>query len=141
MYIIGVYNWCVSNRLRLNSSKTKVMYTSTQFRLDRVQKCPLICGNDIIGHVNSYVYLGIFLDAGMSMIQYATHLYNRVQIKLFTLSKIRRFIDKSVATIIYKQTILPIFDYGVFLLDSSTQKTIDDLQKLQNKALRIINGF
>ena len=139
--LVYVYNWCVSNRLRLNSSKTKVMYTSTQFRLDRVQKCPLICGNDIIGHVYSYVYLGIFLDAGMSMIQYATHLYNRVQIKLFTLSKIRKFIDKSVATIIYKQTILPIFDYGGFLLDSSTQKTIDDLQKLQNKALRIINGF
>ena len=33
-YING---WCVSNRLRINSNKTKVLYTSTQYRLDRME--------------------------------------------------------------------------------------------------------
>ena len=77
------------------------MYTSTQYRLDRLPRC----GNDIIGHVDSYVYLGIHLDAGMSLNLYASHLYNRIQIKLFTLSKIRKFIDrpKDSANIVYKQ--------------------------------------
>ena len=66
---------------------------------------------------------------------------NFPKFKMFTFSKIRKFIDKSTANIIYKQTILPILDYGGFLLDSCTQKLRDDLQKLQNKALRIIHGF
>ena len=136
-----INDWCISNRLRMNSTKTKVMYTSSQFRLDRLPRCPLMCGANIIGHVNSYVYLGITLDAAMSMNLYATHLYNRIQIKIFTLSQIRKFIDNNSANIIYKQTILPIFDYSRFLLDSSTQKAIDDLQKLQNKALRIVHRF
>ena len=55
--------------------------------------------------------------------------------------KICKFIDKNTADIIYKQTVLPIFDYGGFLIASSTKKLRDDLQKLQNKALRILHGF
>ena len=77
----------------------------------------------------------------MSLSAYAAHLYNRIQVKLFTLIKIRKYIDRHTANVIYKQTILPIFDYGGFLMDSCTQKLRDDLQKLQNKALRIIHGF
>ena len=77
----------------------------------------------------------------MSLSLFASHLYNRIQVKMFTFSKIRKFIDKSTANIIYKQTILPILDNGGFLLDSCTQKLRDDLQKLQNKVLRIIHGF
>ena len=33
---------------------------------------PLVCGNNIIGHVNSHVYLGIYLDAEVSMNFFAT---------------------------------------------------------------------
>ena len=104
-------------------------------------RCPLKCWNNTIGHVDSYVYVGINLDAGMSLNLFASHLYNRTHIKIFTLSKIRKFINKSTANIIYKQTILPVLDFGGFLLDSCTQEARDDLQKLHNKALRIIHGF
>ena len=102
---------------------------------------PLKWGNNTIEHVNSYVYLGMNLDAGMSLNLFALHLYNRIQIKIFTLSKIRKWIDKATANIVYKQTILPVLNYGGFLLDSCTQKSRDDLQKLQNRALRTIHGF
>ena len=136
-----INNWCVSNRLRMNNSKTKVLYSSTKYRLDRLPRSVLNCGGNVIEHVYSYVYLGVTLDAEMSLNSYVTHLYNRVQVKLFTLMKIRKFIDKHTANVIYKQTILPIFDYRGILVDSCTQKLRDDLQKLQNKALRIINGF
>ena len=115
-----INDWCISNRLCMNSSKTKVMYISTQYKLDRMPRCPLKCGNNMIGHVDSYVYLGINLDAGMSLSLFASHLYNRIQIKLLTLSKLWRYIDKNSANVIYKQTILPILDYGGFLLDSCT---------------------
>ena len=136
-----INNWCVSNRLRMNSSKTKVLYSSTKYRLDRVPRSPLDCGGNIIEQVCSYVYLGVTLDAEMSMNSFVSHMYNRIQSKLFTLMKIGKFIDRGTALIIYKQTIMPIFDYGVFLVDSSTRKSRDDLQKLQNKALRTVHGF
>ena len=36
---------------------------------------------------------------------------------------------------------LRTFDYGGFLLDGCAQKSRDNLQKLQNKALRTVNGY
>ena len=68
----------------MNTNQTKVMYTSTQYRLDRLQQHPLKCGSNTIEHVNSYVYLGIILDAGMSLNLFALHLYDRIQIKVFS---------------------------------------------------------
>ena len=88
--------------------------------------CPLICRNDTLCHITSYVNLGIHLDAEMSLSLYAAHLYNRIQVKIFTLSKITKFIDTNYATIIYRQTLHPIFDYGGFLLDCCTQIAMDD---------------
>ena len=104
----------------MNSSKTKVMYSSTEYRLDRMPRRPLFCSNYLIGHVYSYVYLGIYLDAEMPMDLFATHLFNRVQIKKNTLLKILKCINKNTANMIYKKTILPILDYGGFLLDLCT---------------------
>ena len=49
-----------------------------------------MCGNNIIEQVSSYVYLGINLDDVMSMTVFANTLYNRLQLKLFTLSKVPR---------------------------------------------------
>ena len=76
-----INSWCISNRLLINSSKTKVMYTSTQCRSDRMARYPLKWGNNTIEHVNACVYLGINLDASMSLTLFPQHLYNRVQIK------------------------------------------------------------
>ena len=84
-----INNWCTSNRLRMNSSKTKVLYTSTKYRLDRLPRSLLDCGGNIIEHVCLYVYLGVLLDAEMTSNSFVSHLYNSIQVKLFTLMKIR----------------------------------------------------
>ena len=81
------------------------------------------------------------MDAEMTLNSFVSHLHNRIQVKLFTLMNIRKFIDQNTADTIYKRTILPIFDYGGFLIDLCTKRSREDLQKLQNKALRIVHGF
>ena len=56
--------------------------------------------------------------------------------KLFTLRKLRRYITEKCAITIYKQTILPVFDYVNFLLVSCNKSDQHDLQIIQNDALR-----
>ena len=112
-----INNWCISNRLCMNVSKTKVLYISTKYKLDRMPRTSLTCGHTLVEQIDSYVYLGISLDAEISMNLFASVLYNKIQVKLFTLTKNRKFIDRNTALSIYKQTVLPIFDYGGFSLD------------------------
>ena len=57
--------------------------------------------------------------------------------KVFLLTKIRKYIDKKQALTIYKNKIMPYFDYGDIFLIGVQVKTRDMLQKLQNRALRL----
>ena len=53
------------------------------------------------------------------------------------LGKLRYMVDKTTTLLIYKQAVLPYFDYGVFLISSCNRGQKKDLQTLQNNALRI----
>ena len=66
------------------------------------------------------------------------------------MAKMRKFITARIATTIYKQAILPLFDYAEFLKDSSSKNytmiessslpQIRRLEKLQEKAVKYIDN-
>ena len=58
--------------------------------------------------------------------------------KLLLLTKIRKYIDKKQSIIIFKSKIMPYFDHGDIFLLGVQIKTRDMLQKLQNRALRLV---
>ena len=60
----------------------------------------------------------------------------QVEQKLFMLRKIRRNITKGGAISLYKQMILPLFDYRGFLLLSCNLGQKRELQKIQNHCIR-----
>ena len=86
--------------------------------------------------VDKYNYLGIVLDKHMSLTSLVSNVKKNVIAHLFKLRKLRRIITTDCALSIYKQTILPLFDYGGFMLYSINQSDKNDLQVLQNDALR-----
>ena len=57
--------------------------------------------------------------------------------KVYSLRKIRKYINDRAAISIYKQTILPIIDYSGFLLLSCSHGDQCALKKVQNDVLRI----
>ena len=56
----------------------------------------------------------------LTLIKYA-QMYRK---KYGILRKIRRYISEETAILIYKVMIRPHFDYGDYMIDSSTQKNI-----------------
>ena len=63
---------------------------------------------------------------------------SRVNGSLITFARIRKLSDVHTSLAIYKQTILPILDYMSILVNSSTQKKINKLQPLQNRAIKLV---
>ena len=63
---------------------------------------------------------------------------NHVQQKLSYFTKIRTFINTSVALTIYKSAILPIIEYADFIYDQSVEYVSKQIQSLQNRGLRIV---
>lgn len=129
--------WCSANMLTINSKKTKYMlfhnspnvYGKTELNLE-------ICGSSL-NRVNFYDYLGVRLDDTSTYSQHIQKVINGCNQRIFTLSKIRKYITEETAVLIYKTLIMSKLNYGgIFCLSANTNQ-LSKLQKLQNRALRI----
>ena len=57
------------------------------------------------------------------------------------LAKMRRYLKKKVAVLIYKTMILPYLDYGDVIFHRSNSGDLNKLQRLQNRCLGICLGY
>ena len=122
-------------------SKTKAMLVGTRQKLGIVPHLRVKIQNQNIDEVSSYNYLGVIFDSELAFTLHLRELHNKVQRKVFQLSKIRRFITIFAALQVYKQTIMPILDYCNFMIMSGNKSDYTGLQVLQNDALRICFGY
>ena len=136
-----VVDWMSMNALTLNTSKTKTMIFGNRHKLLKIKNpTPLsINGKDLV-FVKKYNYLGIVLDVELNLDPFFKSIIKKVNNKVYSLRKIRKYVSFEVAIQIYKQMILPFFDYGGFLAMSLSKEKRNELQKIQNDILRICNG-
>ena len=60
--------WLDSNRLSLNVSKTKCLFTGTRYKISLLPSKPYIClGGHLIERVNRYKCLGVKVDETLSL--------------------------------------------------------------------------
>ena len=55
-----IWEWCMLNRLSINTVKTKYIAVDSYMRIDKT--CEIKWGGTILERVNSYNYLGVILD-------------------------------------------------------------------------------
>ena len=84
--------------------------------------------NDSTQQVPSYKYLGITLDNSLNLNLQIQQTMNKVSHKLYILSKIRQFLTKESAILIYKTMILPYFDYGDIAYMFSSKNELNKLE-------------
>ena len=63
----------------------------------------------------------------------------KINLRLYKLGKLRKYITCDLANTVYKQTIIPLFDYADFLIESGQNKYITRLNDLHVKGVRIID--
>ena len=83
-------------------------------------------------------YLGLHIDAELKWNVHATYLCAKVGRMISFLRRLRHYINRSNLNLIYRSVILPHFDYADIIWHSSSDKYVSQLQKLQNRAGRII---
>ena len=129
-------DWCFQNDIVVNAEKTKVMFFGSRARIESMELPDFYINGTVIDRAKTYTYLGIKLDEQLSLDTHANCLIKRVSTKIYQLKKIRSFITKKAALLIYKNMILPILEYGDVFLHSASQKVRKKLQVLQNRALK-----
>ena len=136
---LDVYiSWGKKYNLLLNATKSKAMLICNNTMRQYVGcPAPFNAGNRQIMFVHGYCYLGCVINDELTISDEYKAVYRKAERKVYMLGKLRYFVDKKTALLIYKQAVLPYFDYGGFLLISCNRGQKKDLQTLQNNALRI----
>ena len=130
-------SWGSDHCLRLNAEKTKCMIVANEGKLRQIiDPASFNAGNRQIMFVNRFSYLGIVIDDEMTLEPLYKNICRQVEQKLFMLRKIRRHLTKFAAISLYKQMILPLFDYAGFLLLSCNLGQKRELQRIQNSSIR-----
>ena len=132
--------WCNLNKLTINLSKTKLeifkpKYAWTQPHLD-IEVC---LGGEKLEEVDSYTCLGVTIDNKLLFDKFLKEKCNKINLRLHQLGKMHKYITSNIANIVYKQTIVPLFDYADFLIESGQNIYIDRLHNQHSKALHIID--
>ena len=136
--LLGFDEWCLNNSMVLNIAKSKCLIIGSRNKLSKIDyDLKLNVRNTTLDFVKKFLYLGVYLDAEMTLQPLVSHVKKITSCKIKTFSRIRRCITTQCAVTIYKQTIMPLFDYAGFLLISCNKSDRGDLQVIQNNCLHI----
>ena len=137
--LVRVNEWLIANKLTLNSSKTEFMLIRSRQRLSTFQTVPsLSIGDNLINQVKYTKSLGVFLDCNLSWNIHIDKLCKKIASGIGALKRIRRFVPYYTLLSIYKSLLQPHFDYCSVVWGNCSKTLSSKLQKLQNRAARIL---
>ena len=137
----NLYSWLKANKLSLNIAKTEFMVISTRQKF-LAENCSEINiqlhGHPICGveHAKS---LGLIIDDRLSWSNHIKELCRKISSAIGALRRIRSLMSQSTAVQIYTDALIqPHFDYCAPVWDGLSSYLCEKLQKLQNRATRVI---
>ena len=93
--------WCKVHHLHLNVKKTKELVID--FREAANPHVPVTIGDEEVEEVCTYKYLGVTIDSKLDWIAHTSHVYSKVNQRMFFIRKLKYFkIDKSLIHLFYR---------------------------------------
>lgn len=128
------------NKLKLNVSKTKGMIITTQYKYKNINsdQINLIVDNMKIEIVTEVKYLGFVVDNFLKFNSHFIYIQKKITKKLYFFSRVSQHLSINSKITVFKTIIQPHFEYCATIIYTFDLNKITALQKLQNRAMRII---
>ena len=120
-------------------AKTELMIIGSRQRLNaQCEEIDISIDDRTIKRVDHTKSLGLTNDAQLSWSKHVDEICKKASSAIGALKRVRPFIPTDVAVQIYHVLILPHFDYCSPVWDCMSGYLSEKLQKLQNRAARVI---
>ena len=137
-FVDHTIKWYESNLLMINAKKTNLWFY--QFKLSDHNLPKIKVGNDDTDYVNQLKYLGVIIDSKLSFSYHLSRIISKITHKLILFQQIRPFLNIDSSKRFYINYIRPLLEYCPVLLCSLSKTQAIQIEKLQNKALRIVTN-
>lgn len=131
----NISNWTKEWGLKLNSNKS----VHVDFSKVHTRNTPLYLNSEQIPVANSAKYLGFTLDSKLTWKDHINKKRDELDIKYRNLSWLigrNSVLSTDNKLLIYKQTLKPLWQYGIQLWGCASNSNIEKIQRFQNKAMR-----
>ena len=136
--VLAVNKWMAQNMLQLNQGKTEFIVFANSHVLSTLPNLELILGDFTIPASTSVKNLGVSLDCSLNMSHHISSVCKTVNFHIRNLWRIRRFITQSACHHAVRSLVLSRLDYANSLLVGARKNDLARLQRLQNKAARLV---
>ena len=110
--LVSIEKWLKENEMVTHPKKSEVMKIGSRPALMNTGDVVIKLNNQILKEVSTYKYFGVLLDNQLIWKDHLLYICKRIYPKLSLLNRLSSFLPRYVLLNIYKQTILPILDYG-----------------------------
>ena len=138
-----VHKWMLANKLSLNSSKTEFLLIHSNHRLKNlyINQPNIKIVQDKIKQVYYSRLLGVQIDEKLTWNKHVEDVAKKATSGVGAIRRIRDFVDRKTLISIYNALVRPHFEYCSEVWDTLGIGISTRLQKLQNRAARIIMGM
>lgn len=137
---MSVKKWMKTNKLKLNDAKTEVILFGTDYNRKTIDIDSLVVGDSTISieKSGSVRNLGVHFNSDLSMRTQVTKICQTAHYHLKNIGKIRNILDENNCKMIIHSLVTSRLDYCNSLLQGLPSYNLDKLQKIQNKAAKMI---
>lgn len=138
----SVEEWLKTNKLKINSKKTKLMIVSSSYKYleDYRKGIKVKVENTEIELVDHHKYLGFVIDSQLTCKEHIDYIAKKIARKLGVLNRCGRYLSWSTKMTVFNSIVLPHFYYSATIIYLASKSDVERLQKLQNWAMRIMLG-
>ena len=132
--------WLIANKLSLNVAKTEFMLIGSKLMIKNISNSHpnVFIENNQIKQVHECKNLGVTIDQHLSWKNNTENICKKVTAGISAIRRIKPFVDQDTLILIYNAIVRPYFDYCCEVWDVFGETQSKRLQKLQNRAARII---
>ena len=133
-------DWCQTNFLELNVSKTKELV----FDFRRSQYVPehTVINGENVEIVEEYKYMGTVIDKKLNWSSNIKRLYNKSQQRLYFLRKLHDFkVDHTIMKLFYRSVVQSVFTFCLSVFyGNANQKDLNKLSRIIRQSQRLTGG-
>ena len=138
----NVQKWLCANKLSLNIGKTECVLIGSRHKTKHADtQLQLESDNKVAKKVKNTKVLGVQLGENLNWEKRINYICSKVSSGIGAIKRLREFVDQSTLVKVYHALIQTYFDYCSEVWDCFNKGLSDRLQKLQNRAARLMMGL
>ena len=133
-----IHQWATKWLVTFNPSKSESIIFSR--KRNKPHHSQLVMNQQNINEVKSHKHLGIVFSNDCTWHEHLEYVKKKAWNRINVMRKLKFKLDRRSLQIIYFTFVRPLLEYADVLWDNCTQYEINDLEKIQNEAARIVTG-